>query len=50
MKEKICLINVKYWWLSLNTSKGLVFCVDTHVYDFKSFWHKYGKINNTPVK
>ena len=31
MKEQMWLTNVKYLWLSLNTSWVLVFCVDTHV-------------------
>ena len=31
MKEKILLTNEKYLWLLLNTSWGLVFCVNAHL-------------------
>ena len=30
VKEQIGLTYVKYFWHSLNTSWGLVFCIDTH--------------------
>ena len=32
VKEKIWLTNIKYLWLSLNTSWPLVFCIDTHLF------------------
>ena len=32
MKANIRLTNVKYLWVSLNTSWALVFCLDTHVW------------------
>ena len=32
--------NIKYLWLSLNTSWALVFCIETHEYNFKIYWHK----------
>ena len=31
VKDQIWLTNVKFLWLSLNTSKPLVFCIDTNV-------------------
>ena len=31
VKQHIWLTNVKYLWLSLNTSCILIFCIDTHV-------------------
>ena len=31
VKEQMWLAKVKYLWLLLNTSWGLVFCIDAHV-------------------
>ena len=31
IKEQIRLTNVKYLWLSLNTSRKVLFCIDTSV-------------------
>ena len=45
MKEQKWFTHVKYSLLSLNTSWTLVFCIDTHVYKFKCYWHKEGKGN-----
>ena len=32
LKEQIRLTNVKYLWLSPNTSWAVVFCIDIHMY------------------
>ena len=37
---KILLTDVTYLWLVPNTSFALVFCINTHVYNLKSYWHK----------
>ena len=31
VKEQMWLPNIKYLYLSLNTSEALAFCIDTHV-------------------